>query len=210
MKLLPETELIQTGPVDHADWNYRPLLAFVMRRRYALIRSLLPRDRVDRLLEVGFGSGVFMPELAEHCKELYGIDIHTEVQRVQEHLEHAGVHAALSKQSAADKMMFEDGFFDVVVAVSALEFIDRIDDAAAELARIIAPQGRLIAVMPRKSRMLDLALRVATGEDAEHDYEGRRERVVPALRKHFDIRRTKSFAPVYTAYELAPKDSTAT
>jgi len=203
MKLLPETDLIRTGPVDHADWNYRPFLAFVMRRRFALIRSLLPRDRVERMLEVGFGSGVFMPELVKHCRTLYGIDVHTEVSHVQERLDASGLHTVLSQQSAADRTTFDDGFFDVAVAVSALEFIDRIDDAANELARIIAPRGRLITVMPRKSPLLDLALSIATSEDAEHDYGDRRERVLPALRKRFEIVRTRSFAPIYTAYEFA-------
>lgn len=201
MRLLPKTQLIQTGPVDHADWNYRPGLAFVMRRRFALMLGLLPRHS-HRMLEIGFGSGVFMPELSQRCDELYGIDVHDETAAVQARLDASGVRAVLSRQSAA-KTTFDDCFFDSIAAVSALEFIDDIEAAAAELARVLTPQGRLVAVMPGKSPLLDFALCVATGKSANDDYGDRRERVIPALQKHFRIVRTKSFPPVYRAYEFA-------
>lgn len=201
MRLLPKAELVQTGPVDHADWNYRPGLAFIMRRRFALVLSLLP-ERSHRLLEIGFGSGILMPELGRRCDELYGIDVHAESSEVRARLEKSGVQAFLSQQSA-ERTRFEDGFFDCIASISALEFIDNIEEAAAELARVLTQQGRLVAVMPRKSPMLDFALRVATGESAERDYGNRRERVIPALEKYFRIVRTKNFAPVYSAYEFA-------
>jgi ubiquinone/menaquinone biosynthesis C-methylase UbiE len=201
IELLPKEHLVQTSRVDHADWNYRPLLAYVMRRRFSLIRSLLPKPRVHRMLEVGFGSGVFMPELSRNCDELYGIDVHDRVQAVQQRLQDCGVHAALSQQDAA-KMNFPAAFFDVIVSVSALEFIDRIEDAASELARVMTPMGYLVAVMPRKSPTLDFALSIATGEDAKCDYGGRRERVVPVLLQYFRIVRRKSFAGIYEAYAM--------
>lgn len=200
MNLLPKAQLIHTNDVDHADWNYRPGLAIVMRRRFALVLSLLP-DHSHRLLEIGFGSGVFMPELAPRCDELYGIEVHEETAQVQTHLDAYGVQAHLSQQSATH-MSFDDEFFDCIVSVSALEFIDDIESAAAELARVLTLQGRLIAVMPGKSAFLDLALRITTGEDANHDYGDRRERVMPAMEKYFNVLHTKRFIPVYTAYEF--------
>jgi ubiquinone/menaquinone biosynthesis C-methylase UbiE len=152
---------------------------------------------------VGYGSGIFMPELAERCEELYGIDVHDRAADVQARLTQCGVHATLSRQDAAS-MNFSDAFFDTIVALSTLEFIERIDDAASELARVLTPGGRLVAVMPGRSILLDLALRATTGESAQRDYGNRRERVLPALLKHFRVLRKKRFVPVYTAYEFAP------
>ena len=165
MKLLPQDQLVQTGPVDHADWNYRPLLAPIMRRRFALILDLLPRERVQRMLEIGFGSGVFMPELASRCEEMYGIEVHSEVDKVQSRLAECGVPVSLSRQDAA-RMTFEDAFFDTIVSISALEFVEDIDAASREFARVLKPGGRLVAVMPNKSPLLDFALHLATGESA--------------------------------------------
>ena len=203
MDLLRKEELIRTGPVDHADWNYSPVLSFVSRRRFALVLSMLPSHRVGRMLEIGFGSGVFMPELRTKSEELYGIDVHDEVANVKANLSTRGTQAELSRQSA-EQTNFPDRFFEVAVAVSSLEFIPNIGDAASEIWRILAPCARLIAVMPAKSRILDFALRMVTGEDAERDYEGRRERVLPAFQKYFTIAKARRFFPIYTAYEFSP------
>jgi ubiquinone/menaquinone biosynthesis C-methylase UbiE len=201
MKLLPKGELVTTSSVDHAEWNYRPVLAQIIRRRYALVLALMPRHPVHRILEIGFGSGIFLPELARRCQELYGIDVHQKVAEVQAHLKRFGVSAALSQQDATHTS-FPDTFFDTIVAVSVLEFIENIQDAARELSRLLTPSGRLIVVMPGKSPLLDFALRIVTGEDAHRDFGTRREQVLPALQRYFRVLRVKRFAPVYTAYEL--------
>ncbi|HET6895034.1 MAG TPA: class I SAM-dependent methyltransferase [Candidatus Baltobacteraceae bacterium] len=201
MRLLPKERLIQTSAVDHADWNYSPVLAYVMRRRFALVRRFLPSQRVDRILEIGFGSGVFMPELASHCTELYGVDIHSRVEEVRERLSAAGVDASLSRQDAAE-MKFPDAYFDVIVCVSSLEFIEDMNGAAREAARVLKRGGRLIGVMPVKSRILDAVLHALTGADPTKDYGERRERVVPALKRYFRIDRTSRFVPAYIAYEM--------
>lgn len=201
VQLLPRERLIQTSAVDHADWNYDFLLAYIMRRRFALVRKLLPVGRLGRILEIGFGSGIFMPELASHCDELYGIDIHSHVADVQDRLSAEGVLVSLSRQDAA-QMDFPDAFFDLIVCVSALEFIEDIDGAARETARVLKPSGRLVGVMPAKSPFLDLVLHTLTGADPQADYGDRRERVIPALQQRFSIACTARFAPIYTAYAL--------
>jgi ubiquinone/menaquinone biosynthesis C-methylase UbiE len=203
MRLLPESELIQTSGVDHADWNYRPLLGFAMRRRFALVRALLPQH-CRRMLEIGFGSGVFMPDLVLRCDELYGIDIHSQVERVQAVLSTAGIHARLLREDAAD-MSFPDNFFDVIVAVSALEFIQNIDAAAQQIARVLTPGGRVVFVMPAKSPILDSLLHVLTGANPREDYADRRERTLPAMSRYFTIDQKLTFGPVYAAYALAPR-----
>lgn len=208
VKLLPRTRLLQTSPIDHADWNYRPVLGYVSRQRFRLVCSLLQRRRVHRLLEVGYGSGIFMPELRDHCDELYGIDLHGLNDRIQEILAQCGVTATLSRQNAAHTS-FPDGFFDTIVAVSALEHTHEIDEAAREFERLLAPHGRLIAVIPRKSAVLDFILHIATGENAKRDFGDRRERVVPALRAYFQITREIAFWPVYTAYLFEARYKTA-
>lgn len=201
MQLLPKDRLIRTSAVDHADWNYDPVLAYVMRRRFALVRKLFPRGRAQRILEIGFGSGIFMPELASRCDELFGVDIHTHVEEVQARIASAGIHASLFRQDAAH-MTFPDGFFDLIVCVSALEFIQDLGSAAREAARVLRPDGHLVAVMPVKLRLLDALLHLLTRADPEHDYGDRRERVVPTMLRYFRIVRTSRFAPAYTAYLL--------
>lgn len=149
-----------------------------------------------------------MPELRDHCEELYGVDVHGLNDRIQEILAQCGVTATLSRQNAAHTT-FPDAFFDTIVAVSALEHTQEIAEAAREFSRLLAPHGRLIAVIPRKSVVLDFILHIATGEDAKRDFGDRRERVVPTLRTHFQITREVAFWPVYTAYLFEPRYETA-
>ena len=192
LHLLPEEVLVKTGPVDHADWNFRPLLGAIQRARFRLLLGLFGGEHFDRMLEVGYGSGVFLPELARRCRDLHGIDIHEESERVGLSLAKLDVRASLSTASA-EKMPFADGFFDAIVAVSSFEFIGDFDLACREIGRVLAPRGSFFVVTPGDSPILDAGLKVLTGADAKRDYAGRRKEVLPALARHFRMARTKSF-----------------
>ena len=186
------------------------LRRWLMQRRFALLRQLLPVERQDRLLEIGYGSGVFLPVLSQRCQSLYGIDIHDHHQEVAQQLERFGVSAELAC-GTAEALPYEDGFFDCLVAVSSLEFINDIDFAAREMRRVLKPCGRLVFVTPGRSQLLDFGLKIMTGESAKDDYGQRRERLLPALAREFEIDHQQSFPPivsailpVYTARSLRP------
>ena len=140
----------------------------------------------DRVLEVGYGSGVFLPELARRCRDLYGIDVHDGPQSVAAALAKVDVRASLFSASA-ETMPFGDAFFDAVVAVSSFEFISDFDRASVEIARVMKPDGAFFVITPGDSPLLDLGLKILTGADAERDYQGRRKDVLPALRRHFRV-----------------------
>jgi ubiquinone/menaquinone biosynthesis C-methylase UbiE len=207
VRLLPREALIKSGSIDHADWNYRPILGWIQQLRFRLIVSLLPQTTVPRMLEVGYGSGIFMPELSGRCRELYGIDIHPLQEDVARILTSHGVTARLFS-SGAETMPFEDGFFDCIVAVSSLEFVNDIDAAGREMARVLRPDGTLVMVMPGHSPLLDFGLKVLTGESANKDYGGRREALMPALSRYFAVEHRRSFPisrstkGIYSAFNL--------
>jgi ubiquinone/menaquinone biosynthesis C-methylase UbiE len=209
LSLLPRQALIKTGDVDHAAWNYDGLLGFVSRRRFALVRALLPRRRVGKLLEVGYGSGVFLPELAKHAAELHGADIHDRPADVTAVLAKAGIAVQLVT-APAEALPYADETFDIVVAVSTFEFVTDARRAIRELARVSRPDGRIIVVTPGQSPLLDIALRVFTGESAEQDFGDRRKLVVPTLTGELRHERSAYFplpfpVPVYRALRLAKR-----
>jgi ubiquinone/menaquinone biosynthesis C-methylase UbiE len=208
LHLLPEEVLVKTGPVDHADWNFRPVLGAIQRSRFRLLLELMGDERFDRLLEIGYGSGVFLPELARRCRSLYGVDIHREPDRVTAALAKLDVQASLSSASA-ESMPFDDGSFDAAVAVSSFEFISDFDRACREIARVIGPRGVFFVVTPGDSPILDAGLKLLTGADARRDYGDRRKQVMPALGRHFRVDRSKSFPgslfPVYRGMRLVRK-----
>jgi ubiquinone/menaquinone biosynthesis C-methylase UbiE len=166
---------------------------------------------VPRLLEVGYGSGIFMPELSRYCRELYGVDPHRMNDSVTRVLAQHGVHAALSSHHA-QSMPFEDDFFDCVVAVSVMEFIEDADAACSEIGRVLTRDGAFLVVTPGNSRFVDAGLRVLTGNVASAEYGNRRDYLIDRLTDHFSVDETKvshlpglASARLYIALKLLPK-----
>ena len=192
VRLLPGDVLIRTNDLDQARWNYRSgPLGYVQRKRFALAADLVGRGH-DALLEIGYGSGIFMPELVGRCRRLYGADRHGEPDAVTAVLRAQGVPADLVTADAAD-LPFPDETFDAVVVISSLEFVPDVDAVAKEMTRVLRPSGVAVVVTPGFHPALDLALRVLTGERAEDTFQGRRQLVIPALEKHFTVEQAVRF-----------------
>ncbi len=209
--LLPRELLYKTSEIDQADWNYTPVLGHLQKQRFQLALRLLEGLQYSRLLEIGYGSGVFMPSLRGLCKELYGVDIHRHYDRVSDALQHSGVAAHLSCQSA-ENMDFPEDFFDAVVAVSSLEFVPNIIKAVKEIVRITKSQGRFVLITPGNSCFVDWGLRLLTGRDADKDFEGRREQIASTVAVDFTIDRFESYPRIggylfriYSGFRLVPK-----
>ncbi|MCW6035947.1 class I SAM-dependent methyltransferase [Spirulina subsalsa FACHB-351] len=192
LQLLPPHSLIKTGTVDHADWNFRPILGWIQRLRFRLVLSLLPKEPINKLLEVGYGSGIFLPELSQHCYQLYGTDIHHHHQSITQLLEHLNIHTHLYA-SSVEFLPFADQIFDTIVAVSTLEFVEDIEAACLELKRVLKPGKSLIIITPGHSPLVDWGLKLLTGESAKTDYEDRRQTLIPILLKHFTLQDKKTF-----------------
>jgi ubiquinone/menaquinone biosynthesis C-methylase UbiE len=195
MKLLPRASLVKTGPVDEADWVYRPFLGLIARLRFNMILKLLADRHCGRLLEIGYGSGVLLPELRLRCEELHGIDPHPMPEAVTQALERNGTSAFL-KTSGAESLPYPDGFFDIVVAVSALEFVTDLGTVCREVKRVLKPDGRFFFVTPGTSPMLDFGLKLLTGNDAKKDFGHRREIVLPMTKQHFTFEQTLTAPPL--------------
>jgi len=197
-KLLPRNLLVETGPVDHAEWNYRPLVGRIIRRRNDLAARLLGSRRFDRLLEVGYGSGILMPQLASSSREVFGLDQHDRAADVAASLRRFGVSAHLVSGSAT-AIPFADGVFDAVVGLSVLEFVDDLDAACLEISRVMREDGVFACVTPARSPIADWGLRVLTGASASRDFGDRRSKVLPTLRRHFDVVQLQPCRSLWTA-----------
>jgi ubiquinone/menaquinone biosynthesis C-methylase UbiE len=190
----PRDALSKTNDLDQGDWNYRLGLGWMSRLRLRAVAAALNKPAA-RLLEVGYGSGVFLPELSHHCDELFGVDLHTNGHVVAQTLRGLGVHATLATGSALD-LPFADCTFDAVVTVSTLEFVPDVERSVSEMLRVTRAGGMVIAVTPEKSALLDFGLKVMTGERGEDTFEGRRGTIVPAFEHAAHVERIVRLPPV--------------
>ena len=211
LRLLDKERLVVTGPLDKAGWNYSPLLSLLERTRFRLIVRLIGMNRYDDVLEIGYGSGIFLPELQRRCVRLHGVDIHPHAGAVQLALAEVGVQASLHSASA-ESIPIDSGSIDLIVSVSTLEYVSDKRKAAGELRRVLRPHGQLAVVYPLPNALSDMGLKLLTGESASQYGDGRRA-LLPTLGECFSVVRRIRFPawapPLLQVYEgalLAPRD----
>lgn len=192
VELLAGHLLIETGPVDHGAWNYMPVLGWLQRQRFRLILKLIGSQRFGDLLEIGYGSGLFAPELVHHCDRYSGIDIHEKNQDVERVLGSIGISSVLHAGSVS-AMPLEDNSVDCMVAVSVFEFVDDIVSACEEMVRVLRPNGQALVTVTGDSPVLDLGLKLVTGESADDDFADRRSHIDEAIQESFVIDRIVGF-----------------
>lgn len=126
------------------------------RQRNSWVVSLLDVQPTDRVLEIGFGSGLAIAELSRRVGDsghIYGID-HSEVMLRQATSRNASAIAAgrvsLSRASVDQLPPSLGGPFDAILAVNSLGFWPAPTERLAELRRRLRPGGRIaIASQPR-------------------------------------------------------------
>ena len=124
------------------------------RRRSAWVVSLLRVRPADRVLEIGFGPGVAVAELARAgAGRVYGID-HSAVMVRQASRRNAAAiksgRVTLVRASVDQLPAALDGPFDVILAVNSLAFWPAPAERLAELRRRLGPGGRIaVASQPR-------------------------------------------------------------
>jgi len=156
----PRGALVKTDADDPLDFYYRPGTAFIYRARLAAARRLLGSTRYESLLDIGYGSGIFIPELARIADRVAGIDVHTRASDVMQSLGALGVEAELREASLFD-LPYADGEFDAVVSMSVFEHLEDLDGALAEVARVLRPGGVVVLGFPVRNVLTDVFFRLA-------------------------------------------------
>jgi SAM-dependent methyltransferase len=189
LRLPPYERLQPTGPVDWIGryGHFGP--SMLMRRRLRWAADVL-REDMRRVLEIGFGSGVFQYELARRAGVSVGIDIHPHAARVRRQLEEDGVTSLLVRGDGS-ALPFGANVFDAVVLLSSLEFIPEPAACLRECCRVLRPHGRLVCIRPRQLALVDLGFRLLTGVDPETEFAGGRARVEAAA--HATLGEAKRF-----------------
>jgi SAM-dependent methyltransferase len=125
------------------------------RRRNRWVVSLLDVRPTDRVLEIGFGPGVAVAELARRADRgrVYGID-HSDVMVRQARRRNAAAvrvgRVHLVRASVDDLPAFDGEPLDVVVAVNTVGFWSRPVDRLVRLRGLMRPGGRIaLASQPR-------------------------------------------------------------
>jgi ubiquinone/menaquinone biosynthesis C-methylase UbiE len=148
-------------------WAYDKVSYLVSRgewRRWQ--RAALPRLRGPRILDIGFGTGDLLSEMRNQGYLCYGVELSPSMLKMAKR---KGVKVPLCQARAQD-MPFRDGAFDSLVSTFPSSFI--LDPRAQrEMARLLAPGGRLVVVDKGRllgrdpcSRFLNWAREITSGD----------------------------------------------
>ena len=128
---------------SHAEWWQRE---FTDGADPEYVEQILPlvvewTAGFERVLEVGTGEGqVARAVLAAHGGHVVGID--PIANQIDEAMRRGG--GVEFRRAGAESLPFDDASFDAVVCCLVFEHIDAMDEAIAEVARVLRPGGRFV------------------------------------------------------------------
>ena len=110
--------------------------------------SIAAAERIGgRILEVGVGTGISLPEYSPR-NQIFGVDISEEMLRkAQKRVSELGLnHVEGLAVMDAENLNFPDGSFDVVVAQYVVTAVPNPEAALDEFARVLKPGGEIVIV----------------------------------------------------------------
>jgi ubiquinone/menaquinone biosynthesis C-methylase UbiE len=127
--------------------------------RNDILMSLAPHRPGARAVDLGCGTGVMLDKLGRRYEQVLGIDISAEMLEGYDLSDlRAGLRVGLLRADMA-ALPLATGSCDVVVCRSALHHMEDEAGVLAEIARILAPDGRLLMGEPANDNVLTRAAR---------------------------------------------------
>lgn len=169
LKLLPRDKYVDVEEYDPLRFYFLPLIGWMYRQRVEL--CLAECRGGERVLDVGFGSGVNFLNLDKMYSEIYGLDLTAQVSLVTEMFQKIGIQTKLSNGNVL-KMPYPDEYFDTVLLVSILEHIKPGEQLTAfrEMKRVLKPGGQVVYGVPLEQPLMVLAFRLLGYNIRQHHF----------------------------------------
>ena len=169
LKLFAYREYAGVNRDDPLRFYFWPIIGKMYRRRIEL--CLTECTGGQRVLEVGFGSGVTFANLSESYKEIHGIDLSASVEQVTAVFKAKRIQTHLLNGDVLC-MPYEDGFFDTVLLISILEHLKPSEQTQAfrEIHRVLKPQGQVICGVPIEHGFMVFMFRLLGCDIRKHHF----------------------------------------
>ncbi|MBE0685855.1 MAG: class I SAM-dependent methyltransferase [Anaerolineaceae bacterium] len=190
LKLLPKNEYAGVNELDPIKYYYFPIFGKMYRLRVEFCLSQCKGG--DKILEIGFGTGLTFLNLDPLYKEIHGLDLTVEIDKVEDLFAKYGVRTYL-KNGSVLSMPYEANTFDTVLLISILEHLKPAEliQAFSEIHRVLKPGGQVIYGVPVERAFMVFMFRLL-GHNIRDEHFSTEEDVYQAARKLFtEIKRIK-------------------
>jgi len=113
-----------------------------------MLLEVVPMRPKMTVLDIGCGAGFPILELAQRLGDssrLYGIDPWERgIERLNQKARVFGLENVTALKVTAERLPFEDGFFDLIVSNNGLNNVRDVEAVLSECFRTLRPQGRLV------------------------------------------------------------------
>jgi ubiquinone/menaquinone biosynthesis C-methylase UbiE len=193
LKLLPQDQYRGVNHEDPIKFYYVPLIGGLYKKRVEMCLSECTGG--ERVLEVGFGTGLSFLNLHDTYREIYGIDLTADIDAVKSVFDGIGVPTQLRLGNVLE-MPYPDQYFDTVLLISILEHLKPEDQekAFSEIARVLKPGGQVVYGVPVERPFMVFMFRVMGVDIRTHHYSTERD-VYTAAHLIFENGKTTDLKP---------------
>ncbi len=169
LKLLPVKEYAGVDSDDPLRFYFWPVLGRMYRRRVELCLGECTGGK--RVLEVGFGSGLSFVNLSEMYREVHGLDLKADIEKVSAVFTRREIRTHLRSGDVLD-MPFEDDYFDTVLLISILEHLkpDQQQRAFSQIRRVLRPGGQVVYGLPVERPLMVWMFRLLGCDPRQHHF----------------------------------------
>ncbi len=129
---------------DYDEWYSSKLGFFVDTVEKQLIEELAEPKKEQQVLDIGAGTGNYSLWLARKGLNVTAIDQSVEMMKyAKEKAENEGLTIKWMLEDA-HILPFENEQFDLVISITAIEFMDQPQKVLMEAMRVLKPEGRLV------------------------------------------------------------------
>ena len=199
MRLLTPKDLeplIQADPnqkIYSVDSYLKPIRKIAFRKRLRMVLELMEDRKYQNFLDIGFGSGIFLPELASWTKQLTAIDTHRNIEIVRNIVNSKNISANLLEADVC-QMPFEDNTFDGILCLSVLGFIQDVPRAIQEIKRVAKPKAKIIIGLPVFNFLTDICYYlIGRQKDLKLLHKSNHKTIIKAIKENLSVKKVKTY-----------------